>query len=53
MKPPKISSETPEDSLRVELGSWFKAYATGRGVIAAPLVVLMLAVLVLIRVFVG
>jgi uncharacterized protein with PQ loop repeat len=53
MKPSKISGPPPQDSLRVELGSWFKAYATGRGVIAVPLVVLMLAAVVLIRVFAG
>ncbi|WP_293368517.1 hypothetical protein [Phenylobacterium sp.] len=49
MKPSKISGEPQEDSLRVELGSWFKAYATGRGVVAIPVVVFVLAAVALIR----
>ncbi len=36
---PKIRSPRESDSLRVELGGWFKAYATGRGVMAVPLLV--------------
>jgi hypothetical protein len=38
-------NETPRDSLSVELGGWFKAHATGAGVIAIPIVVLVLAAL--------
>ena len=29
------------DSLTVKLGTWFEAQATGKGVIAVPIVVLM------------
>jgi hypothetical protein len=36
----KQSSERG-DSLTVKLGNWFEAQATGRGVIAVPIVVLM------------
>jgi hypothetical protein len=32
--------------LSVKLGGWFEAHATGRGVIAVPLVVLVLALVV-------
>jgi len=32
------------DSLSVKLGSWFEANATGRGVFAVPIVVLIVAV---------
>lgn len=37
------SSEPPKNSLSVELGGWFKAHATGLGVIAIPLIVFALA----------
>jgi hypothetical protein len=36
-RPPNDRSQ--KDSLSVELGNWFRAYATGRGVIAIPLLV--------------
>lgn len=29
------------DSISVKLGSWFEAHATGRGVLAVPIVVLI------------
>ena len=35
--------EPPKNSLSVELGGWFKARATGLGVIAIPLIVFALA----------
>lgn len=34
---------TSPDSLSLKLGSWFEAHATGRGVIAMPVVVLVIA----------
>jgi hypothetical protein len=44
MVEPQRSNELPaKDSLTVELGGWFKAHATGAGVIAIPIVVLVLA----------
>jgi hypothetical protein len=47
--PLKRSNER-EDALSVKLGSWFEAHATGRGVLAVPVVVLMvLAALAAIR----
>lgn len=33
----------PKNSLSVELGGWFKAHATGLGVVAIPLIVIALA----------
>ena len=42
---PKPAEKPPRDSLSVELGGWFKAHATGAGVIAIPVVVLVLAAL--------
>jgi hypothetical protein len=41
-KPP-LSVHPSPDSLSLKLGSWFEAHATGRGVLAIPLVVLVLA----------
>jgi hypothetical protein len=50
MKPSTTSSTRRDrDSLSVELGSWFKAHATGRGVIAIPAVVVVVGVLELAR----
>jgi hypothetical protein len=40
------SSARSPDSLSVKLGGWFEAHATGRGVVAVPLVVLVLALVV-------
>ena len=34
-------SHEGEDSLPIKLGNWFEAHATGRGVMAVPIVVLM------------
>jgi hypothetical protein len=49
--PPPVHKSAPaaKDSLSVELGSWFKAHATGRGVLVIPVVVAVLAVAELIR----
>ncbi|WP_293384391.1 hypothetical protein [Phenylobacterium sp.] len=45
MRPSKTSGDPTRDSLSVELGQWFKAHATGRGVLAIPLIVAILAIL--------
>jgi hypothetical protein len=42
---PKPAEKPPRDSLSVELGGWFKARATGAGVIAIPVIILVLAAL--------
>jgi len=39
------------DSLSVELGGWFRAHATGKGVVAIPIVVVVVAAVELIRTF--
>jgi hypothetical protein len=44
MRTSKNSSEAARDSLSVELGQWFKAHATGRGVLAIPMIVAILAI---------
>jgi hypothetical protein len=44
------STPPPErDSLSVEVGSWFKAHATGRGVLVIPLLIVLLAAVELAR----
>lgn len=46
MSPPTKPTQTPQKhSLTVELGGWFRAHATGAGVIAIPIVVVALAAL--------
>lgn len=45
MRTSKTSSEAERDSLSVEVGQWFKAHATGRGVLAIPAIVAVLAIL--------
>jgi hypothetical protein len=47
VEPRKSKELSARDSLSVELGGWFKAHATGAGVIAIPIVVLVLAGLAL------
>lgn len=50
------SSQRPplsSDSLTVKLGSWFEAHATGRGVIAVPVVVLIVAVAAALKFVLG
>ena len=37
-------SDDRRDSITVRLGNWFEAHATGGGVIAVPIVVLMVVV---------
>jgi hypothetical protein len=41
--PHKPPEKLVRDTLSVELGSWFKARATGAGVIAIPVIVFVLA----------
>jgi hypothetical protein len=45
----KQVEKSDRDSLSVELGGWFKAHATGAGVIAIPVVVLVLAAVALLQ----
>ncbi|WP_340644167.1 hypothetical protein [Phenylobacterium sp.] len=40
--PPKPSPSRAKDFLSIEVGNWFKATATGGGVLVAPLVILLL-----------
>ena len=51
--PVKPDGSQAKDSLSVELGGWFKAHATGRGVIAIPVVVGVLAAAELVRLMLG
>lgn len=46
-------SPTERNTLSVEFGSWFKARATGAGVIAIPLIVLVLGCVAMARVWLG
>ena len=46
---PKPPENPPKDSLSVELGGWFKAHATGAGVIAIPVIILVVTVAALAR----
>lgn len=39
---PKPTPPATRDSLSVEVGGWFRAHATGAGVVAIPLVLLLL-----------
>lgn len=47
--PPKPSPSRAKDFLSVEVGNWFKATATGGGVLVVPLVILLLIVAALAR----
>lgn len=37
----RLVPDPPKDSLSVEIGNWFRASATGLGILAVPIVVLM------------
>jgi hypothetical protein len=50
MSSPRRSSDHPLDTLSVKLGNWFEAQATGRGVIAVPIVVLIVVAAVAVKV---
>jgi hypothetical protein len=49
--PRKPNGPSARDSLSVELGGWFRAHATGAGVIAIPIVVAVVTVGALVRWF--
>lgn len=51
--PAKPPSQQPPDSLSLKVGSWFEAHATGKGVIAIPVVVLLLAMAVGLKFLLG
>jgi hypothetical protein len=52
MSRPKIPPPPPaQDSLSVELGNWFKANATGRGVFVIGAILVVLAILGLAQVW--
>jgi len=46
-------SEPAKDSLSVELGGWFKASATGRGVFVIGVILLFLGALGLLQAWLG
>lgn len=48
---PNPPSPPARDSISVELGDWFKAHATGAGVIAIPFVVIAILAAALARWF--
>lgn len=50
---PKPPAPDTKDSLSVEVGGWFKAHATGAGVIAIPIILLLLAGVALAQVWIG
>jgi hypothetical protein len=45
--------KAPLDSLSVKLGGWFEAHATGKGVLAIPVVVLILAAAAALKLVLG
>ena len=47
-KPSSTVRPSP-DSLSLKLGGWFEAHATGRGVLAIPVVVLVLALVAAVK----
>ena len=47
--PTEPAQKASPDTLSVELGNWFKAHATGAGVIAIPIIVLVLGALALLQ----
>ena len=52
MSPPKIPPPPPaQDSLSVELGAWFKANATGKGVFVIGGILVLLAGVGLVQVW--
>jgi hypothetical protein len=44
MSSTKQQPDRASDSLSVKLGGWFEAHATGRGVVAVPIVVLVVVI---------
>lgn len=53
MPTPKKPTEPAKDSLSVELGGWFRASATGRGVFVIGLILLFLGALGLAQAWLG
>jgi hypothetical protein len=53
MSPPKPPPPPVQDSLSVELGNWFKANATGKGVFVIGAILIALAFLALAQVWVS
>jgi hypothetical protein len=53
MRPTLPAPKSSPDSLSLKVGSWFEAHATGRGVLAIPVVVLVLAVATAVKVWLG
>jgi hypothetical protein len=45
----KLAPRPPPATLTVKIGAWFEATATGRGILAVPLVVLMLVITAIVR----
>lgn len=50
---PNASPPPSKDSLSVELGGWFKAHATGAGVIAIPVIVVVVAAVAVAQGWIG
>ncbi|MCR5879444.1 hypothetical protein [Phenylobacterium sp. J367] len=44
---------SPPATLSLKLGQWFEANATGWGVLAVPVVILLLGAVVLLKLWVG
>jgi len=51
--PEKQPLPTAPDSLSIQLGDWFKAHATGKGVIAIPVVIVVVAAVGIFHSLVG
>lgn len=50
---PGSPPDRPRDSLSVELGNWFKANATGRGVFAIPVLLALVLVAAVAKTVLG
>lgn len=53
MPTPRKPTEPVKDSLSVELGGWFKASATGRGVFVIGVILLFLGAIGLLQAWLG
>ncbi len=53
MPAPRKPTEPVKDSLSVELGGWFKASATGRGVFVIGVILLFLGAIGLLQAWLG
>ena len=52
-RPPVRSARPPRDTLSVKLGGWFEAHATGSGVIAVPVIVVLVLAAAVARLWLG